>query len=130
LISGGSRPLGQIKFALKVSADAATTTPEPVGEDAHRYEMAFISYASEDRRRVLARLQSFDVSGPSYFTDILHLKPGERWKRELYRRIDEADLFVFSDQPQRSARHGYDARPTTHFRGAGGSPMAIPRSGP
>jgi hypothetical protein len=29
-----------------------------------------------------------------FFQDLLDLEPGERWEKELYKRIDECDLFV------------------------------------
>lgn len=29
-----------------------------------------------------------------YFQDLLSLDPGARWEKELYRRIDDADLFL------------------------------------
>ena len=29
-----------------------------------------------------------------YFQDVLHLEPGDRWERKLYRYIDHADLFL------------------------------------
>jgi hypothetical protein len=89
-------PLGQIKFTLAIRSERRPEQLAPVGEDRHRYTLAFVSYASEDRPRVLARLQSFDVTGLQYFKDVLDLKPGERWERELYRHIDEADVFLLS----------------------------------
>jgi hypothetical protein len=30
----------------------------------------------------------------SYFQDILALDPGDRWEQQLYRHIDQADLFL------------------------------------
>ncbi len=29
-----------------------------------------------------------------YFQDVLDLAPGDRWEQELYKRIDESDLFL------------------------------------
>jgi hypothetical protein len=32
--------------------------------------------------------------GIQFFQDILDLEPGDRWEKELYRHIDESDLFL------------------------------------
>jgi hypothetical protein len=34
------------------------------------------------------------IAGLSVFQDILDLEPGERWARELYREIDNCDVFL------------------------------------
>jgi hypothetical protein len=60
---------------------------------AKRYENAFISYASKDRSEVLRRVQMLSVTRIKYFQDILNLEPGDRWERELYKKIDDADVF-------------------------------------
>lgn len=92
-------PIGQISFLLRV-VPAGTPVPEapesvePVGEEAHAYRYTFISYASEDRDKVLARVQMLDQMGIKYFQDLLSLDPGQRWERELYRNIDQCDLFL------------------------------------
>jgi serine/threonine protein kinase len=33
------------------------------------------------------------AAGSRLFQDLLHLEPGQRWERELYRHIDECDVF-------------------------------------
>jgi hypothetical protein len=93
-------PIGHIKFTLKVTASPTADQERPprsisaVGEQARRYEMAFVSYASEDRTRVLERVQVLPMFGVRIFQDVLDLEPGERWERSLYRHIDESDIVL------------------------------------
>lgn len=93
-------PIGHIKFTLTVAASplAGQARPSPsisaVGEAAKRYEMAFISYASADRTRVLERVQILPMFGVRIFQDVLDLAPGERWEQSLYRHIDESDIVL------------------------------------
>jgi TIR domain/Domain of unknown function (DUF4062) len=89
-------PIGHIKFTLTVTAGPKrqTRSTVAVGEAARRYEMAFISYASEDRTTVLERVQVLSTVGVRTFQDVLNLEPGERWERSLYRHIDESDIVL------------------------------------
>jgi hypothetical protein len=77
-----------------------------VGEDARRYESAFVSYASTDRTKVLERVQVLPRFGVRVLQDVLKLEPGERWARSLYRLIDESDivLLFWSTAAKRSKR--------------------------
>jgi hypothetical protein len=51
-------------------------------------------YAAEDRAQVLDRVQMLRLMEIDYFQDLLSLDPGERWERELFRQIEESDLFL------------------------------------
>jgi molecular chaperone DnaK len=103
-------PVGHIKFTLAIIASPAADHAYPpqsisaVGEAARRYEMAFVSYASEDRTKVLERVQVLPVVGVRTFQDVLDLGPGERWENSLYRHIDESDivLLFWSNAAKRS----------------------------
>jgi hypothetical protein len=64
------------------------------GDEAKRYNLAFISYASVDRDKVLARVQMLNLIGIRYFQDVLTLDPGDRWEKEIYKNIDSCDLFL------------------------------------
>jgi hypothetical protein len=87
-------PIGKVSYRVNVSRFV------PVGREARmisgqrRFERAFASYASPDRREVLKRVQVLRAAGIECFQDVLDLEPGQRWERELYRRIDTADLFL------------------------------------
>ena len=89
-------PIGHIKFTLTVmpGLKRQTGSTVAVGGAARRYEMAFISYASEDRTTVLERVQVLSTVGVRTFQDVLNLEPGERWERSLYRHIDESDIVL------------------------------------
>ena len=96
-VSQNTVPIGQISFLLKIVAAGESLPepkPEPAGEEAHAYRHAFISYASKDRDKVLARVQMLDQVGIKYFQDLLSLDPGDRWEKELYKNIDLCDLFL------------------------------------
>lgn len=96
-VSENTVPVGHMKFKLEVVAATAARAPqeaEPVGDSARRYRTAFISYASRDRDEVIRRVQLLGPLGIRYFQDILDLGPGDRWEKELYRHIDECDLFL------------------------------------
>ncbi|MGV0103908.1 TIR domain-containing protein [Nostoc sp. DSM 114160] len=95
-VSQNTIPLGHLKFKLSIIASASSTSKDPhlVGEVARHYRKAFVSYSSKDRIEVLKRVQGLAVSGITVFQDILNLEPGDRWEQELYRNIDECDLFL------------------------------------
>ena len=59
-----------------------------------RFRSAFASYSSEDRGEVLRRVQGAKCAGLEVFQDVLDLDPGQRWERELYRRIKDCDVFL------------------------------------
>jgi TIR domain len=86
-------PIGSVKFTICIDQGRAGTLHQIVGDEAKRYTRAFVSYASEDRAAVLARVQMLRLASIDYFQDI-DMDPGERWEQELYRRIDQCDLFL------------------------------------
>ncbi|MBD2727524.1 toll/interleukin-1 receptor domain-containing protein [Nostoc sp. FACHB-892] len=95
-VSQNTIPLGHLKFKLSIIPYGSSTSKNPqlVGEVAMHYRKAFVSYSSKDRIEVLKRVQGLAVSGITIFQDILNLEPGDRWEKELYRNIDECDLFL------------------------------------
>jgi hypothetical protein len=88
-------PLRRLAFQVTVERKSQRTPKLEVqnGDDV-RFRSAFVSYATADRTEVTARAQVLTAAGITYFQDVLTLDPGERWKRELYRRIDDCDLFL------------------------------------
>ena len=103
-ISHDGAPVGHVKFKLAVDSGTTVVASEPQGESARRYTAAFISYASEDREQVLARVQLLSAVGIRYFQDLLSLEPGDRWEQKLELGIDECDLFLlfWSSEAKRS----------------------------
>jgi hypothetical protein len=85
----------QGRVVFRLLADPRARGPSlPNGVRAGRYRYAFVSYASGDRQEVLKRVQMFEVVKTDYFQDLLSLDPGVRWEKELYKHIDECDLFL------------------------------------
>lgn len=97
LVTLNDIPVGVIRFLITVSPRApenlAWLETDPKGR-ATRYRSVFISYASRDRSEVLRRVQLLEALGIKYFQDLLSLDPGQRWEKEVYRAIDNADLFL------------------------------------
>lgn len=92
-IAVDGRPIGHVKFRVTV-APTRSAELEPVGDDVREYTRAFVSYARKDRDKVLERLQLAPMFRLRYYQDLLHLRPGEVWSRELERAIDECDVFL------------------------------------
>jgi TIR domain len=95
-VSTNGIPIGHLKWKLPIDPIEHQEGAAPVAQGEHvaRYRQAFISYASVDRKEVLARVQMLRTLGVGYFQDILNLDPGDRWEHELYREIDHCDLFL------------------------------------
>jgi TIR domain-containing protein len=94
--TGVSAILPQLEKGLRLlglkPTDEASHAAAPVKLD----RKAYICYASADRIEVLRRVQALSLSGISIMMDSLDIKPShswESWVSQLYRRIDEADVF-------------------------------------
>jgi serine/threonine-protein kinase len=95
-ISHDGVPVGHLKFTLEVlERDATWGAPDyPLGDDAHHYGRAFLSYSSLDRVKVLERAQLLRAVGIDCFQDVDDLKPGDRWWDEIANCIRTCDLFL------------------------------------
>lgn len=93
-VSVDGKLIGSIKFRLSSDAAASEPSSKPLGDHAKRYEHAFVSYASKDRKEVLKRVQMLEILKTKFFQDILALDPGDRWEKKLYENIDKCDLFL------------------------------------
>jgi hypothetical protein len=90
-----SVPIGTLRFTLAgVARDEVDHSPQIRGDAAHRYQHAFLSYASPDRAEVLKRVQALNAVRIDFFQDLLNLKPGDRWEKRVYEEIDRCDLFL------------------------------------
>ena len=93
----GHAPIGHVKFRMLVTAGEFQDVGfrvQPIGEAAHRYRKAFLSFASADRSEVLKRIAMLEALNIEFFPHALDPPPRERWERGLYRQIDECDLFL------------------------------------
>jgi hypothetical protein len=86
----GEIPICKLAFIIKIKNAKQT---QPI--ETKRFEKAFISYASEDRERVFARLQGMARTAPylDFFIDVLSLRSGQDWEKRLKEEITVADLF-------------------------------------
>ena len=90
-IYSGIAVLTDLKLTLQVDSPAPQ---QPVVEKC-RMCSAFISYASQDRAKVVARIQGIQLSRPDMdlFFDAESLRRGEHWEQRLYKEIEDRDLF-------------------------------------
>jgi hypothetical protein len=88
----GDRLIGGITFRIRSSLFARPGHALLAGIP-KTYRNAFVSYASKDRSEVLKRTHALRAA-ITVRQDILDLDPGARWEAELYKWIDEADLFL------------------------------------
>jgi hypothetical protein len=88
-------PIGH--FCFKIGISVLSVQKTDIGQSnfppMKNYRYAFISYASKDRAEVLRRVQMLDIMKIRYFQDLLSLNPGDQWGKELFRQIDNADVF-------------------------------------
>jgi len=95
LVSMDNVPIGNFSFKISVLnvSNKTSETHEPAVVKMNKYRFAFISYASPDREKVVQSVQMLDRLKIDYFQDIVNLRPGQRWDKELYKHIDKADVF-------------------------------------
>ena len=90
-VYSGIAVLTDLKLILQVEA----ARPQEIEVEKCRLRSAFISYASQDRAKVVARIQGIQLSCPDMdlFFDAESLRRGELWEQRLYREIESRDLF-------------------------------------
>lgn len=90
-VYSGDAVLTDLKLILQVNAPAEQVA---VCEKV-KLTTAFLSYASADRERVVARIQGIQAARPDMdlFFDVESLRCGEIWEARLYREIASRDLF-------------------------------------
>ena len=90
-VYSGDAVLTDLKLILQIRAPQ----PQSVVCEKVRLRSAFISYASADRAKVVARIQGIQLACPDMdlFFDVESLRRGENWEPRLYREISDRDLF-------------------------------------
>jgi hypothetical protein len=86
-----SVPIVRLAFQVTVGAGAGERQVAQVQE--RRTRSAFASYAHQDRPAVLPRVHGLQKAGVDVFVDVLRLRSGDRYERELEREIESADVF-------------------------------------
>jgi serine/threonine protein kinase len=85
--------IGHVFFDLPVG-DAAASDHAVVTGGAYR--SAFASYATKDRRRVLARVQGMEKGNLRVFVDVHDLRANDKYRIALFEKIESADvLYLF-----------------------------------
>ncbi len=88
-LNGGE--IARMSFLVRVGA--ANLKVDEIPSQTTSYRSAFASYASEDRAEVLSRVQGMEAAGMDVFVDVVNLRSGQNWERELTERISKADVF-------------------------------------
>lgn len=85
--------IARMSFVLHIGSARIGMSVLPTHISTHR--TAFASYASEDRRDVLARVQGMEAAyrGLKVFVDVVDLRSSRYWEAELRKRIPESDVF-------------------------------------
>lgn len=80
---------------LKLILQVGTAQPQDTVCEKVSLHSAFISYASSDRAKVVARIQGILLARPDMdlFFDVESLRQGEHWETRLYQEIAKRDLF-------------------------------------
>lgn len=85
--------IARMSFLVRVGPTSLKIDEIPSQITSHR--RAFASYASEDRAEVLSRVQGMEAAykGLDVFVDVIDLRSGQNWERELAERIAKSDVF-------------------------------------
>jgi hypothetical protein len=85
--------IARIPFSIDVGESVAE--PRSVNDSPTFVRSAFASYASEDRERVLGRVQGMEKVVPSIdiYLDVLSNRSGENWKQRIELEIAKRDTF-------------------------------------
>lgn len=80
---------------LKLILQVGSAQPQNIVCEKIQLRSAFISYASSDRAKVVARIQGIQLARPDMdlFFDVESLRRGEHWETRLYHEISQRDLF-------------------------------------
>jgi hypothetical protein len=85
-------PVSSMEASIIVTADAQTDSPH-THCTAQLYEDVFASYAREDLAVVRHLKKRYEALGIYLFIDVDDLRGGSIWRRELFQRIEQSDLF-------------------------------------
>ncbi len=100
----GDVPLGRLLFEIAVET-AQSKEATYIEAQFKRITNAFASYASEDRAEVLSRVQGIRAAGVNVFLDVLSLRAGEDWEKNITTEIDRCDaLYLFWSDAARKSR--------------------------
>jgi hypothetical protein len=82
-----------------VEVGPAVGEARSLGVRQEQVRSAFASYASPDRPEVLRRVQGLAAAGVEVFMDVLSLRAGQDWERQLVDNIRRRDVFYLFWSP-------------------------------
>ena len=87
--------IARMHFTLSVETKPGTSIATAIAANVTVFKKAFASYASQDRDQVIGRVQGMESAfkGLKVFVDVVSLRSGQDWEKELWKRIPEADVF-------------------------------------
>ncbi len=91
-VSSGGLPVAVVRFELVV-ADTELEARRSLTDEQTRIRSIFASYASDDRLDVLQWARGAEFAGLNVFLDVLTLREGSDWEKELIRHVPAKDLF-------------------------------------
>jgi len=95
--------IARLSFEIEVAG--AVDNVGPLATEEHPIRTVFASYASEDRIEVLKWKRAADTLGVDTFVDVLSLRTGQNWERELWQQVPSRDLFcLFWSEHARDSR--------------------------
>lgn len=103
----GGMPLAHLSCVIEVGPRVRTRTTHSRTSafDRAGRRRAFASYASPDRREVVARVQGLEKAGVDVFLDVKNLRAGERYEARLLEEITARDVFfLFWSKAARASR--------------------------
>jgi serine/threonine protein kinase len=92
LLDGGLL-LGKFYFEVVVAAAKTAGAPSQAELRSEWVRSAFASYSSQDREKVVQRVQGITATGVQVFLDVTSLRTGHDWQQQLIRAIDATDIF-------------------------------------
>ena len=132
----GSIRVTRVSFLLAVGDRSATTVADVTGFDTRALRW-FASYASEDRKSVLARIQGMQKVLPELdvFVDVMSLRSGQNWRKRIDGEIAARDgLYLFwSPAAMHSTYVDHEWRTAFRLKGIDGIdpvPLASPSVAP
>jgi hypothetical protein len=80
-----------VHFTIAVGVASSQVTE--LSLETRRFSTAFASYASEDRPEVVRRVQGIEAASVQVWMDVISLRAGNDWAREIENKIGSTDIF-------------------------------------
>lgn len=85
-------PLCELHFVICVGTVSAEE--DLLTANGRRFRQGFASYASQDRGKVIGRVQGIEAAADiEVWMDVVHLRAGANWQKAIERRIGISDVF-------------------------------------